>query len=148
MGKITKRVVDAAEGRANDYVIWDDELPGFGLRVFVSGKRSYVIQYRAAGRSRRYTIGLHGVWTAETARQEAKVLLGRIAKGDDPAEERQLDHKAITMKELCAIISATWKPGSFSGRAAARRKRRRSSPTPDASLVRSSRSSGRARSGT
>jgi len=100
--KITKRVVDAAEVREKDYVIWDDELPGFGLRVFASGKRSYVIQYRTSGRSRRNTIGLHGVWTPETARQEAKVQIGRVAQGDNPAEERQLDHKAITVKELCA----------------------------------------------
>jgi integrase len=103
MPKITKRVVDASEIRAKDYVIWDDELPGFGLRVFASGKRSYVIQYRALGRSRRLTIGLHGVWTPETARQEAKVQFGRIAQGDNPAEERQLDHKAITIKELCTL---------------------------------------------
>ena len=116
MGKITKRIVDAAEGRANDYVIWDDELPGFGLRVFVSGKRSYVLQYRAAGRSRRYTIGLHGVWTPETARQEAKVLFGRIAKGDDPAEERQLDRKAITMKELCDLYLADLEAGLILGK--------------------------------
>ena len=91
MPKITKRVVDAAGPRDKDYVIWDDELPGFGLRVFTSGKRSYVIQYRSGGRSRRYTIGLHGVWTAETARQEAKVQFGRVASGDNPAEERQLE---------------------------------------------------------
>jgi integrase len=103
MAKLTKRVVDAAEARDKDYVIWDDELPGFGLRVFTSGKRSYVLQYRSLGRSRRYTIGLHGVWTAETARQEAKVQLGRVAQGDNPAEERQLDHKAITVKELCTL---------------------------------------------
>lgn len=63
----------------------------------------YLIQYRAAGRTRRFTIGLHGVWTPETTRQEAKVQLGRIAKGDNPAEERQLDHKAITVKELCEL---------------------------------------------
>src|SRR3546814_18476303 len=44
MAKITKRVVDAAETGSKDYVIWDDELPGFGLRVFASGKRSYVIR--------------------------------------------------------------------------------------------------------
>src|SRR5216684_2869922 len=87
MVKITKRVVDAADVREKDYVIWDDELPGFGLRVFTSGKRSYVIQYRARGRSRRYTIGLHGAWAPETARQEAKVQFGRVARGDDPAEE-------------------------------------------------------------
>lgn len=103
MTKLTKRIVDAAEAREKDHVIWDDELPGFGLRVFTSGKRSYVIQYRSAGRSRRYTIGLHGVWTPELARQEAKVQLGRVAKGDNPAEERQLDHKAITVKELCEL---------------------------------------------
>jgi hypothetical protein len=43
MVKITKRVVEAAEAQEKDYVIWDDELPGFGHRVFSSGKRSYVI---------------------------------------------------------------------------------------------------------
>jgi hypothetical protein len=77
MVKITKRVVEAAEAREKDHVICDDELPGFGLRVFSSGKRSYVIQYRIRGRSRRYTIGLHGAWAPETARREAKVQLGR-----------------------------------------------------------------------
>lgn len=116
MAKITKRVVDAAESRDKDYVIWDDELPGFGLRVFASGKRSYVIQYRAGGRSRRYTIGLHGVWTPETARQEAKNQLGRVARGDNPAEERELDHKAITVKELCALYMADLEAGLILGK--------------------------------
>lgn len=116
MPKITKRVVDAAGPRDKDYVIWDDELPGFGLRVFTSGKRSYVIQYRSGGRSRRYTIGLHGVWTAETARQEAKVQFGRVASGDNPAEERQLDHKAITVKELCTLYIADLEAGLILGK--------------------------------
>lgn len=89
MAKLTKRTVDTTEIRSADYVMWDDELPGFGLRVFASGKRSYVVQYRAAGRSRRYTIGLHGVWTAEEARREAKILLGQVARGGNPAEERR-----------------------------------------------------------
>lgn len=101
MPKLTKRVVDASVAGEKDYFIWDSELPGFGLRVFASGKRSYLVQYRARGRTRRYTIGLHGVWTPETARQEAKAQLGRIAQGENPAEERQLDHKSITVKELC-----------------------------------------------
>ena len=116
MAKLTKRIVDAAESRDKDYVIWDDDLPGFGLRVFVSGKRSYVIQYRSAGRSRRYTIGLHGVWTPETARQEAKVQLGRVAQGENPAEERQLDHKAITVKELCDLYLNDLKTGLILGK--------------------------------
>jgi len=100
MPKLTKRVVEAAEVREKDYVIWDDELPGFGLRVFKSGKRSYVLQYRAAGRSRRYSIGLHGMWTADTARKEARVQLGKIAQGENPAEARQADRNAMTVSEL------------------------------------------------
>jgi hypothetical protein len=36
MAKLTKRIVDAATSREKDYFIWDDELPGFGLRVFAS----------------------------------------------------------------------------------------------------------------
>ena len=50
MVKITKRVVEAADAREKDYLIWDDELPGFGIRVFSWGKRSYVIQCRTGGR--------------------------------------------------------------------------------------------------
>ncbi len=116
MAKINKRAVDAAEVRSKDYFIWDDELPGFGLRVFASGKRSYLIQYRSQGRTRRYTIGLHGVWTPEEARKEARVQLGRVAKGDNPAEERLLDHQAITVKELCDLYLADLKAGLILGK--------------------------------
>lgn len=45
MPRLSKKAVDAARPRLKDYVIWDDDLPGFGLRVFASGKRSYVLQY-------------------------------------------------------------------------------------------------------
>ena len=38
MSKLTKRVVDAAEVRAREYFIWDEDLPGFGLRVLPSGR--------------------------------------------------------------------------------------------------------------
>jgi integrase len=116
MTKLTKRTVGAADIREADYFIWDNDLPGFGLRVLASGKRSYLIQYRAAGRTRRYTIGLHGVWTPETARQEAKAQFGRVARGDNPAEERQLDHKAITVKELCALYVADLNAGLILGK--------------------------------
>ena len=69
MTKLTKRFVEAVEPQSKDHVIWDDELPCFGLRIYPSGQRSYLVQYRAKGRSRRHTIGLHRAWTPETARR-------------------------------------------------------------------------------
>lgn len=116
MPKLSKRIVDQAEHGEKDYFIWDDELPGFGLRVFKSGKRSYLVQYRAKGRTRRFTIGMHGVWTPDTARVQARILLGRIAQGDNPAEERELDHKAITVKELCERYLEDAKNGLILGK--------------------------------
>ncbi|AWC20857.1 Prophage CP4-57 integrase [Aminobacter sp. MSH1] len=134
MARLTKRVVDAAEIRDADYFIWDDELPGFGLRMFRSGKRSYLVQYRAAGRTRRYTIGLHGVWTPETARREARMLLGRIAQGENPSEERRLDHQAITVKELCERYLEDADKGLILGKA--RRPKKISTLTIDKSRIR------------
>ncbi len=116
MGKITNRLVEAALVHATDYIIWDDEISGFGVRIFASGKRSYIIQYRSLGRSRRFTIGGHGVWTPELARREAKVQLGRVARGDDPAEERQLDLQAITVKELCQLYLSDLERGLILGK--------------------------------
>jgi integrase len=116
MAKLSKRIVDQVEAGEKDYFIWDEELPGFGLRVFKSGKRSYLVQYRAKGRTRRFTIGTHGVWTPDTARVQARVLLGRIAQGDNPAEERQLDLKAITIKELCERYLEDAKNGLILGK--------------------------------
>jgi hypothetical protein len=54
MAKITKRVVEAANARKKDYLIWDDELPGFGLRVFSSGTRNGTPRGKGATRSGRW----------------------------------------------------------------------------------------------
>lgn len=70
MPKITKRTVDALKANEKDLIIWDDDLPGFGIRVKPSGVKSYILQYRNdAGRSKRATLGRHGVLTAEMARK-------------------------------------------------------------------------------
>lgn len=116
MTKLTKRFVEAVEPQSKGHVVWDDELPGFDLRVYPSGKRSYLIQHRAKGRSRRYTIGIHGVWTPETARREAKALLGQIARGEDPAAEREEERRAVTVRELCEQYIADMEAGLVLGK--------------------------------
>ena len=87
MAKLSKRIVDHAEAGDKDYFIWDDELPGFGLRVFKSGKRSYLVQYRAKGRTRRFTIGTHGVWTPEDV---SDAMIELVTRGFAAEPSKQL----------------------------------------------------------
>lgn len=104
--KITKTFVDRAKAESADYFLWDSELKGFGLKVSKGGRKTYVCQYRTpggrTGSSRRLAIGAHGSpWTVETARSEAKKLLGRAANGEDPAQEKQDLKKRFSVAELC-----------------------------------------------
>jgi hypothetical protein len=100
MAKLTKRVVDAAEIREREYFIWDEDLPGFGLRVLPSGRKRYIIQYRAGRRSRRISLGPSTVLTCEQARNRAIGIIAATKNGDDPAARRDADRQAITVKEL------------------------------------------------
>ncbi len=101
--KLTKRAVEALRPRTDgDYFTWDATLPGFGVRVQPSGRKVYVVGFRAQGsrRFRRVTLGRHGAITIEQARQLAKQHLGDVAKGEDPASQRVTARNAPTVAEL------------------------------------------------
>jgi integrase len=111
-GKITKRLVDnlTANGAA-EVVLWDNEVKGFGVRVRSGGTKTYILHYRTSGgrggQLRKITIGRHGSpWTVQTARIEAKRLLGLAAAGADPARTRIAERHAITVSELCDLYLA------------------------------------------
>lgn len=101
MPKLTKRVVDEAPLRPTHYFIWCSELPGFGVRIFPSGRRVYYADYRRDGKRRRMNIGPHGKITTEEARKLALALLGSVVHGEDPLEERRTRRKSITVAQLC-----------------------------------------------
>ncbi|MGL3109189.1 tyrosine-type recombinase/integrase [Bradyrhizobium sp. BR 1432] len=90
---ITKSLVDGLEKQASEYTVWDAKLPGFGVRVRPTGAKSFVIVYRAGtGRGapvRRYTVAAVGKLAPEAARTQAKILLGNIANGADPAAAKR-----------------------------------------------------------
>lgn len=89
--RLTKRTVESIQPHeTNELLIWDSELKGFGVRVFPTGRRTYFVQYRNQfGATRRKKIGVHGIITADQAREEAKKLLGDVAKGGDPSQDFQ-----------------------------------------------------------
>ncbi len=96
--KITKRAVESVRPGSRAVFLWDTEIPGFGVKVTPAGKRVYILQYTFGGRSRRYTIGQHGVdRTPEEARRDARSLRGSVAKGHDPAGEIAIDRATPTL---------------------------------------------------
>jgi integrase len=84
-------------------IVWDSAVPAFGARRQKSEAVNYVLFYRTSeGRQRWITIGRHGApWTPDTAREEAKRLLGDVVKGGDPAAAKSAKRNAATVAELC-----------------------------------------------
>jgi integrase len=69
------------------HIEWDEALPGFGVRVNPTGK-VWVVQYRAAGKSRRETLGRVDTISLDVARETARKTLARVQLGADPLAEK------------------------------------------------------------
>jgi integrase len=105
MVKITKRTLDGLGRTDRDVLLWDDELPGFGVRCRPSGTKFYFLKYRVSGgrrgRQRWITIGQHGApWTPDTARREALRLKAAVSCGSDPSADRERRRAENTIGEL------------------------------------------------
>lgn len=117
MTKLTKRVVEASEPREAPYYVWCEDLTGFGVRVFPSGKRVYAVDYRTLGGARRrMSIGPHGKLTTEEARKLALVNLASAVKGGDPAQERTTRRESLTVEELAARYLGAAEAGLIRGK--------------------------------
>ncbi len=104
MLKLTKAAADSTPPSTKDIYLWDANLPGFGLKITPTGHRVYLIQYRMngrKGRTRRVTLGQHGVVTTDAARKKAKALLAQVQLGEDPAAVLTLARQDITLSALC-----------------------------------------------
>ncbi|WP_288758791.1 site-specific integrase [uncultured Brevundimonas sp.] len=102
MAKISKRTVDGLESRGKEERIWDDELKGFCVRAYPTGRKVYAVKYRTAQQQQRWhTIGTHGSpWTPDTARAEARRVLNAVVQGEDPAAAKAERKKDMTVAQL------------------------------------------------
>ena len=95
---IAKRTVDGLSVQGKDAVFWDRDLPGFGVRVYPSGRKVYVVQSRGPGGLRRVSLGRHGELAAERARKQALTVINRIKTGENPVPTPS--GHALTVAEL------------------------------------------------
>ncbi len=119
MARLTKRVIEGlqSDGSKHGTLFWDSELKGFGVRVFESGVKTFVIKFRTrGGRQRWLKIGAFGPLTAEKAREKATIELARVVDGEDPADERNQLRAAVTVAQLCELYMTAAEAGLVLGR--------------------------------
>src|SRR5690242_11886423 len=92
--RLMKRMVDAIPAD-RDRILFDADLPGFGVRVLPSGAKTFIVQYRnAEGRTRRLALGAYGPLTVDEARKRALAQLREVEIGGDPSHARRDERTA------------------------------------------------------
>jgi integrase len=105
--KITKLTIDRlVYGKSNNkpHIIFDDDVPGFAVRVYPSGAKSFLVDYRFNGRQKRMVIGKYGVLTLDEARKRARKIITQKDDGQDPLEEKKQRNIADNVSQLCEIF--------------------------------------------
>ena len=85
-------------------IYWDEALPCFGLRVYPSGRRTYVCGFRLHRRKRLASLGRADVLTLDQARKRAIAYLGKVAMDEDPEEHSIRQRSQKTVAELCTAF--------------------------------------------
>jgi hypothetical protein len=82
----------------SELLVFDETLPGFGIRLRAGGKRTWIAQYRTAVGQRRVTLGRVDLLHPDEARKRAKDMLAQVTLGDDPQADRKAEHARALVK--------------------------------------------------
>ncbi len=103
----------------NEWLVFDDKLPGFGIRLRKGGSKTWIAQYRLGSRQRRLKLGSLAQLNHEKARAAAKAALAKAQLGIDPQVEKADTKKAaeITLlrvvDQFLAFRERTMRPAAF-----------------------------------
>jgi integrase len=86
----------------SELIVFDDDLPGFGIRLRAGGKRTWIVQYRVGQKQRRLTLGSTAAISLDEARRQAKKVLAKVHLEHDPQgeKERLRAQAALTLGSL------------------------------------------------
>ncbi len=112
---------------APNSTLWDagkGAVSGFGARRQKGDAVAYFVKFRTkTGKQRWHTIGRHGApWTPDMARTEAKRILGEVARGGDPSQEKLTERRAETVADICALYREATQAGRLLTRRGAAKK--------------------------
>ena len=99
--KLTKSTVEGARlPEKGQRFVWDDELRGFGIRLTPT-TRTYIVQARVNGTTRRVSLGRHGTITLQQARKKAVKELSKMVEGIDPIlEKKRLKAESVPLRQV------------------------------------------------
>ena len=95
---LSRRTVDRLTVKSKDAVFWDRDLPGFGVRVYPSGRKIFVVQCRGPAGIRRVSLGPYGELSCGRARRRARAAIDRIKRGEEAGAAAPA--RALTVAEL------------------------------------------------
>lgn len=107
--RLSKAIVDALPPSTKDVVYWDENLPGFGVKVTPKGRKVFIALYRTGGagsRLRKYTIGPYGRVTLHGARAEAQKVFAARLEGRDPATEKREGKRRLTLDKIEDVVES------------------------------------------
>ena len=80
---------------------WNSLIPGFGVRLYPSGRKAFILRYRVYGQKRLFTIETYGPITLEQTHTLAKVCIAEVVQREDPVEQRRKERQGETVRHLC-----------------------------------------------
>jgi integrase len=112
------RTAELPDGKS-EQILFDDSVPGFGLRLRQGGSKSFCFQYKYGPRHRRMTLGQASAATLTEMRKTAAKLYARVQLGEDPAGQKAVAKReaAATFKphveQFLQALQAHYRPRSF-----------------------------------
>jgi integrase len=119
--KLTANAVRAASLPAGktEAIFFDDDVPGFGLRLRAQGSRTFVFQYKCGTKQRRMALGVASALTITDARKTAGTLYARVRLGQDPAADKAEAHRQASetfkscLDQYLDALRKRYRPRSF-----------------------------------
>jgi integrase len=121
--RLTVKSADSLKLKAGqkERIAFDDDIPGFGLRIREGGSRTWIFQYRIGSKQRRMVLASANSAQLNLAdiRKTASKLQGRVALGQDPAMDKEIARReventfAVFADQFLEARKSSWRAGTY-----------------------------------